>query len=402
VTLRAIPRERVDRIAAVALGAAAAADAGVVRPVATPALAAALSFVMCLPLGWRRRFPVAAPALMFAVGVFQNLFVASVEDSAVLLLVVLTGCYSAGAYADGRRALRGLAVCLVGMVSVLSTFPGGFKAGEILWKCAIVTAAWLAGRTVHTRTRLTEELHEAALHAEEAREADTRAAVAEERRRIAREMHDIVAHSVSVLVVQAGGARRILDRDLDRAVEAAERIEDTGRAALLEMCRLLGILSVGEDEAHHAPQPTLEALDALVERARTAGLPVSLRIEGERRALPPGVDLAAYRVIQEAVTNALKHAGAAPTDICVRYGDEGVELAVTNNGPGHRRRHHDLAGGGHGLVGMQERVRVFGGELFTGRRRGGGFEVRARIPVHEQHHGPELDAPAEVNRWFAS
>ncbi len=173
MTPRAIPRERVDRIAAVALGAAAAADAGVVRPVAMPALAAALSFLMCLPLGWRRRFPVAAPALMFAVGVFQNLFVASVEDSAVLLLVVLTGCYSAGAYADGRRALGGLAVCLAGMVSVQSTFPGGFKAGEIVWTCAIVSAAWLAGRTVRTRTRLTEELHEAALHAEEAREADT-------------------------------------------------------------------------------------------------------------------------------------------------------------------------------------------------------------------------------------
>jgi signal transduction histidine kinase len=404
VTLRAIPRERVDRIAAVALGAAAAADAGLVQSVGDlPALTVALSFLMCLPLGWRRRFPVAAPALMFALGVAQNLFVASVEDSTVLLFVVLTGCYSAGAYADGRRALTGLAVCLVGMVSVQATFASGFKPGEVVWTCAIVTAAWLAGRTVRTRTRLTEELHEAALHAEEAREAETRAAVADERRRIAREMHDIVAHSVSVMVVQAGGARRILDRDVDRAVEAAERIEDTGRAALLEMRRLLGILSAGEDDAHHAPQPTLEALDALVEGARTAGLPVSLRIEGERRALPPGVDLAAYRVIQEAVTNALKHAGAAPTDVCVRYRDNDVELEVTNNGAGHRSRRHDLAGGGHGLVGMQERVRVFGGELFTGRRRGGGFEVRARIPMHDplpdrHHQSAGLDAPRGLDR----
>jgi signal transduction histidine kinase len=238
---------------------------------------------------------------------------------------------------------------------------------------------------VRTRTRLTEELHEAAVHAEEAREAHARAAVAEERRRIAREMHDIVAHSVSVMVVQAGGARRILDRDLDRAVEAGARIEDTGRAALSEMRRLLGVLRAG-DEVDHAPQPTLEAVDALVEGARSAGLPVDLRVEGPRRALPAGVDLAAYRVVQEAITNVLKHGGGSATEVCVRYGLDDVELEVRDHGPGHRRssrRRHDhaLAGGGHGLVGMRERVRIFGGELVTGRRRGGGFEVRARIPL---------------------
>jgi signal transduction histidine kinase len=385
--MRAIPRERVDRIAAVVFGVAAAVDAGLVHTGARPALTAALSFVMCLPLGWRRRFPVAAPALVFALGIAQNVLVASIEDSAVMLFVVLVGCYGAGAYADGRRAFAGLGACVLGMASVQATFAGPVKAGEIVWTCAIVTAAWLVGRVVRTRTRLTEELHEAALHAEEAREAATRAAVAEERRRIAREMHDIVAHSVSVMVVQAGGARRILHRDVDRAVEAAERIEDTGRAVLLEMRRLLGILSAGEDEAHHAPQPTLEALDALVEGARTAGLPVALRIDGERRPLPPGVDLAAYRVVQEAITNALKHAGAAATDVCVRYRDDDVEPEVTDRGSGHRRRGHSLASGGHGLVGMRERVRVFGGELVTGRRRGGGFEVRARIPLD-----PDMEA----------
>jgi signal transduction histidine kinase len=400
--IRAIPRERIDRVVAVALGAAVAVDAAVLRPGDRPALSAVLSFAMCLPLGWRRRFPLAAPALLFAIGVVQNAFVDSLEDSTLLFFAAVLGCYSAGAYTDGRRALAGLAICMVGMGSVQATFPSGFKPGEILWTSAIAAAAWLAGRVVRTRTRLTEQLHEAALHAEEAHEADARAAVAEERRRIAREMHDIVAHSVSVMVVQAGGARRILDRDVDRAVEAAERIEDTGRAALLEMRRLLGILSAGEDEAHHAPQPTLEALDALVEGARTAGLPVALRVEGERRPLPPGVDLAAYRVVQEAITNALKHAGAAPTDVRVRYGDADVELEVVDRGSTQRRRRHDLPGGGHGLVGMRERVRVFGGELVTGRRRGGGFEVRARIPLDtgldrpeaERHHqSAGLDAP---------
>ena len=376
-----IPRARRDRIAAVALGVAVAIEAGVARPGERVALTAAVGFAMCLPLGWRRRFPVAAPALVFAIGVVANLVGASIEDSRILLFVVLVGCFGAGAYADGRRALAGLGACVVGMSLVQATFPSGFKAGEVVWTCAIVSAAWLAGRAVRTRTRLTEELHEAALDAEEARDAGTRAAVAEERRRIAREMHDIVAHSVSVMVVQAGGARRILDQDVDRAVEAAERIEDTGRAALLEMRRLLGTLSAGEHEAHHAPQPTLEALDALVEGARTAGLPVAVRVEGARRPLPPGVDLAAYRVLQEAITNAIKHAGAAPTDVCVRYGADDVELSVTDRGPRHGRRRHGLVGGGHGLVGMRERVRVFGGELVCGRRRGGGFEVRARIPL---------------------
>jgi signal transduction histidine kinase len=377
-------RELLDRLAALALGVAAAVDAGVVR--SGSALAVALSFAMCLPLGWRRRFPTVVPALVFAVGVMQNVAVGSVEDSPILFLAAVLACYGAGAYADGRGALAGLAACQIGMASVQVTFPGGVRAGEIVWTATTVAAAWLAGRAVRTRTRLTEELHEAALHAEDAREAATRAAVAEERRRIAREMHDIVAHSVSVMVVQAGGARRILDCDVDRAVEAAERIEDTGRAALLEMRRLLGILSAGEVDAQHAPQPTLEALDALIDGARTAGLPVAVRIEGERRPLPPGVDLAAYRVIQEAITNALKHAGAAPTDVCVRYGEDEVELEVIDRGPGQRLRRRDLAGGGHGLVGMQERVRVFGGELFTGRRRGGGFEVRARIPLHTEVH----------------
>jgi signal transduction histidine kinase len=417
--IRSLPRERLDRIVAVGLGVAAAADAGLLQPGDHPAAAALLSFVLCLPLGWRRRFPIAAPALPFVVGVAQNLVVGSIEGSAVAIFVVIIAAYSPGAYADGRRAVAGLGLCLLGMSCVRATFPGPLRAGEIVWTCAVVTAAWLAGRAVRTRTRMTEELHEAALHAEDAREAGTREAVAEERRRIAREMHDIVAHSVSVMVVQAGGARRILDRDVRRAVEAAGRIEDTGRAALLEMRRLLGILSAGEDGAHHAPQPTLDALEALVAGARTAGLPVALRIEGERGALPPGVDLAAYRVIQEAITNALKHAGAAPTDVCVRYGADDVELEVADRGPGHRlaRRRGEaqpLAGGGHGLVGVRERVRVFGGELSTGPRPGGGFAVWARIPLYTeagpspavlerrdadlQHQSAGLDAPRGLER----
>jgi signal transduction histidine kinase len=234
--------------------------------------------------------------------------------------------------------------------------------------------AWLTGRGLRTRTRLTEELHEAAVRAQEAREHEAAHAAAEERRRIAREMHDVVAHSVSVMVVQAGGARRILERDPERAVEAAARIEEVGRAALAEMRRLLGVMHHADERA---PQPTMRQLDALVERTRAAGLPVSLTVEGEPRSLPAGKDLAAYRVVQEALTNAIKHAGRAPTEVTVRWEPAHLELEIVDTGT-HTANGH---GGGHGLVGMEERVRLYDGELHTGRRAGGGFEVIARLPL---------------------
>ena len=228
---------------------------------------------------------------------------------------------------------------------------------------------------MRTRTRLTEELHEAAVQAQEAHEEEVARAAADERRRIAREMHDVVAHSVSVMVVQAGGARRILDRDPARAVEAAAHIEDVGRAALTEMRRLLGVLHHSDERA---PQPTLRELDALVERTRAAGLPVSLTVEGEPRSLPAGMDLAAYRVVQEALTNAIKHAGAAPTEVTVRWEPDA---------PGARDRRQRRPGR------QRQRRRATGSSAWRsasacttascapGRRAGGGFEVVARLPL---------------------
>jgi signal transduction histidine kinase len=184
----------------------------------------------------------------------------------------------------------------------------------------------------------------------------------------------VVAHSVSVMVVQAGGARRILERDPARAVEAAAHIEDVGRAALTEMRRLLGVLHHGDDRA---PQPSLRELSALITRTRAAGLPVSLTVEGEPRSLPAGMDLAAYRVVQEALTNAIKHAGAAPTEVTVRWAPSHLELEIVDTGSSAANGR----GGGHGLVGMEERVKLYDGELRTGRRAGGGFEVVARLPL---------------------
>ena len=203
-------------------------------------------------------------------------------------------------------------------------------------------------------------------------------AVVDERRRIAREMHDLVAHSMSVMVVQAGGARRILDRDPARALEAATMIERTGREALAEMRHLLGVLNLPEARAALAPQPTLAELDELIARSRAAGLPTVLDLRGERRPLPAGLDLAAYRIVQEALTNALKHSGHAPTTVIVDYGEHELALEIRDEGSGGSN-----TGGGHGLVGMRERVRLYGGEIETGPADGGGWCVRARLPLGE-------------------
>jgi signal transduction histidine kinase len=297
------------------------------------------------------------------------------QDLFVPLLVILIVAYSCGARQDSVHAWLSLALIAAGMLAVMSTMPDQ-SASDYFFPTMFMFMAWLAGRAIHSRTRLTEALHEAAAQAAEEHQDEVRRAAAEERRRIAREMHDLVAHSMSVMVVQAGGARRILDRDPARALEAAERIERTGREALAEMRHLLGVLHPGEEPRALAPQPTLAELDALLARARAAGLPVVLHEDGERRPLPAGLDLAAYRILQEALTNALKYSGGATTEVTVTWGS--MELAVEVRDRGRARVRDE---GGHGLVGMRERVRVYGGELETGPAKGGGWRVRATLPL---------------------
>jgi signal transduction histidine kinase len=331
-------------------------------------------------LAHRRRWPLAAGALFIAIWLAEGLWVFNVQPLNLPLLGVLVISYSMGRYTEGLASPVSFVLALGGLLAVASTMPGN-TAGDFAFPAAFAVIAWGAGHAVRTRSRLTEELHEAAARAEEDHETELAHAAAEERRRIAREMHDVVAHSVSVMVVQAGGARRILDHDPARAVEAAAHIEDTGRAALVEMRRLLGVLHHGEEtDAERAPAPGLGRLDALVARSRAAGLPVELTVEGAPRSLPAGLDLAAYRVLQEGLTNAIRYAGTAPTDVVVRWGEDRLELTVADRGPG-----PSLGDGrGHGLVGMRERMRLYGGELQTGLRDGGGFEVRAQIPLEPQ------------------
>ena len=329
---------------------------------------------------FRRRHPL--PAGYAFVGLIGLLAVAltSPEDLTAPLFGLLLFPYAVASRVPGRPAAVWLACCLGAVVLVAGAHETGLSFSDLAFPGMIAIASFVAGRGARGRSELAAELHEAAVRAEEERESEARRAVAAERRRIAREMHDVVAHSISVMVVQAGGARRILARDPERAQAAAAQIERTGREALLEMRRLLGVLRGPDQAAELAPSPTFDGLDALVARARDAGLPVALEVDGTPRPLPPGVDLAAYRVVQEALTNALQHAPGAPTTVRVAWRADALELVIADRGPG-RAPGRDRKSTGQGLIGMRERVALYGGDLQTGPRRGGGFEVRVRLPL---------------------
>lgn len=325
----------------------------------------------------RRRFPLAAALTFLTYGTVATVWFEPVQNQIVPFFGLLLIPFAVGLYSEGPRMALGL-LTILAVPPVIEVAQGNANVADITFLPILSGAAWLAGRGVRSRTQLAAELHEATVKAQEAQEEEAQRAIAEERRRIAREMHDIVAHSVSVMVVQAGGARRILSKDPDRAVAAAQEIENAGRAALAEMRRMLGVLQGQAGE--RTPQPGLAGLGSLVERARAAGQPVELRIEGETRSLPAGLDLAAYRVVQEGLTNAIKYAAGAETDVLVRWSADDLELRIGDAGGGWSA---SINGGGHGLIGMQERVRLYGGDVSSGPRADGGFEVRARIPLEE-------------------
>ena len=344
----------------------------VVSPERSGPLAANVALVLgfTIPIAWRRRAPVAATAVVIASILLMSLTLTSVEQLFVPFAAVLCGAYACGL----RESYPGLALVVIALPAITATMEDRVAA-DYFFPCLLVAVAWLAGRTVRARTRLTAELHEAAEQLAEASAEEQQLAASEERRRIAREMHDLVAHSMSVMVVQAGGARRILARDPGRALEAATRIERTGREALGEMRHLLGVLN--GPHAVLAPQPTLAELGELITRARAAGLPTVLEFRGERRDLPAGLDLAAYRIVQEGLTNAIKHAGHAPTTVIVDWSEQALTLEVRDHG----ERVPRTGDGGHGLVGMRERVRLYGGELDAGPAQDGGWRVRATLPL---------------------
>jgi signal transduction histidine kinase len=278
----------------------------------------------------------------------------------------------------------GWATGLIAATVVLSLFVDRpTDHPSVLFSNALVLAVCFSlGRTVQTRRAYTRALEDRARAAEENREATAREAVLDERRRIARELHDVVAHHISVMGVLATGARRTLYRDPDTADEALKTIEDTGRATLREMRRLLDVLRTDAEpaEAPVEPQPGIAGLEALAAQVRDAGLPVTLAVDGDPAALDPGVDLTAFRIVQEGLTNALKHAGPATAEVRVTLTADALELEVSDDGRGPRPADVPQPAG-HGLVGMRERVSLYGGHLQTGPRREGGYVVRARIPL---------------------
>lgn len=285
--------------------------------------------------------------------------------------------YSAGTYTSGRRSRAALALIAssIFVATVIET------PDDVVFPVAIFgVAPYVGGRILRNHTLLTRELAEKAEVAAHLGDAAERDAVAAERVRVARELHDVLAHELSVMVIQAQGARRMVEDDPGAAAEAADLIGRTGRDALTELRRLFGPVRHGEGEDLDG-QPGLRRLGALVSRAREAGLPVTLHTEGDPVELSPGLDIAAYRIIQEALTNSYKHAGGAQAAVTVTYWPHVVMLEVVDDGRGTLDVDARSFSGGHGLVGMQERVEVYGGTVEAGPRQGGGFRVVARLPV---------------------
>jgi signal transduction histidine kinase len=370
---------------AVVLGAAGAILELVVRRHETdaPSLALAVSILLLsaitLPLLVRRQFPFGAPAAV-AIAAAAASFVDGrlVAFTVSTFLTVLAASFLFGLLPDRRQALIGLVILLAAGAIVTRNDP---KQGlsDFLFLFLLFSIVWLAGVALGSKLEQARAAEQRALHLERERGEKAREAVAEERARIARELHDVVGHSVSVMTVQASGVRRLLRPDQEREREALLIVEQAGREALAEMRRLVGVLRRPEEAPALAPQPSLQHVDRLVEQAREAGLPVQLRIEGEAAQLSPGIDLTAYRLVQEALTNTIKHAGATGAEVVVRYGEHDIELLVTDDGRG--ASDGTSESGGHGLVGMRERVAVYEGELEAGPRPTGGYALRARLPL---------------------
>jgi signal transduction histidine kinase len=353
-----------------------------------PALGIGLLVALVPALFIRRRLP--GTSLAAVAGLQIGIFALGMPPSANFA-AELAAPYSVALY--GSRRVRLLAAACAGVVLIVLALPVSrrWDRGDALGLLLAGGGAWLVGEVMRSRRASVADLAERTARLERERDLEARRAAAEERLRIARELHDVVAHNLSVVVVQAQAAQRMLDRDLERARGVVGSIERTGREALDEMRRLLGLLRSGEPagdgegDGPFGPQPGLARLAELLDQVRAAGLPVTLRVEGAERPLTAAVDLSAFRIVQEALTNALKHAGPAHAEVLLRYGAGDLELTVADDGRGGSARFDaaPVPSSGHGLVGMRERVELFGGELAAGPRPGGGYQVRARLPLQE-------------------
>ncbi|WP_055565744.1 sensor histidine kinase [Streptomyces atriruber] len=357
--------------------------------VASIPAAVGLSVVVAL----RRRMPEKMLVLSAVIGVLQLVFDVKPMPANFAMLVSIYTAAAVGERWASRFALVG-GLCAAPFATMRWPSENTNAFGNVLFTMFQIVPfalAWVLGDSIRTRRAYLAQLEERADRLEKEREAQSKVAVAAERARIARELHDVVAHNVSVMVVQADGAAYVLDAAPDQARKALETISGTGRQALAEMRRLLGVLRTGEPEesGEYVPQPDVEQLDALIEQVRTAGLPVDYKVEGTPRPLPSGVELTAYRIVQEALTNTRKHGGEnAGASVRLVYFDDGLGLLVEDDGKGAPHELYEdggADGSGHGLIGMRERVGMVGGTLDAGPRPGGGFRISALLPLKPAH-----------------
>ena len=327
----------------------------------------------------RRRWPLAAVLVGVGAVAVQDVFGGRLTEHAIGAIPAgVLAFYGAGAFLPARRARwalgLGVAVLWVDVLITKPTFSEFFFTGLMLG-----VLPWTVGRILRERGARESAYRESAERLDAEREQRARTAAYRERTRIARELHDVIAHSVSVMVIQAGGARMVMDSEPERAESSLRSVEHAGRDALAEMRRLLGVLDSGEDPRALAPQPGLADIKDLISRTRTAGLETNLQIEGEPAMVSPALDLCAYRIVQEALTNAIKHAGPARVTVCVRWTRDALELDVSDDGRGPIAVNG--VSGGHGIVGMRERTGLHGGEIQAGAGGNGGFAVQARLPL---------------------
>ncbi|MCM3302361.1 sensor histidine kinase [Streptomyces pseudogriseolus] len=358
-----------------------------------PALTVPVVLLLSLVVALRRRMPERMLVLALGVGLAQLVLDVATGPADFALLVIVYTVAAVGARWASRLALAaGLCAAPLAQLRWPSPHSSTFENVALSIILAVPFAlAWVLGDSIRTRRAYFAQLEERAARLEKEREAQAKVAVAAERARIARELHDVVAHNVSVMVVQADGAAYVLDAAPDQAKKALETISGTGRQALAEMRRLLGVLRTGEHQeaGEYVPQPGLQQIEDLVEQCRESGLPVDFKVEGTPRELPRGVELTAYRIVQEALTNTRKHGGPnAGASVRLVYFDDGLGLLVEDDGKGAPHELYEeggFDGQGHGLIGMRERVGMVGGTLDAGPRPGGGFRISALLPLKPAH-----------------
>jgi signal transduction histidine kinase len=334
--------------------------------------------ILVLPLFARRRFPFAAPAaywILAAAFTFVDGLLIPFPGS--LNVVGIATAFLLGNLRERRLAAIGLAIVLASIVTIVYNIPGPQPVSLLIFIPLRFVAGWVAGYALRERSEQAEAAETRAAAAERERDAAARVALAEERARIARELHDIVAHAVSVMVLQVGAVRHQLPEEQAEDREALRGVERAGRTALAEMRRLLAAMRREGEEVELLPQPGLDGLDSLLDDVGRAGLPVELHVDGQPFPLPRGVDLSAYRIVQEGLTNALKHSHATNADVTFRYRLDELEIEVRDNGQGSAT----TDGLGHGLVGVRERVKIYGGEMSAGAAAGGGFVLSTRLPL---------------------